>query len=123
MKSSIGTQAIGGGAINPQRDCLSQRKLIPLLAVLAALSVFPALGNAIEEEDCIDAWQDNNRARAWCTISDWNVTSSNRCKLDLSCGNSYANDVTYVGTLNEVKNVRWCNNNATGGGYLTNGSC
>lgn len=122
MKSSTGTQAIGRQSTRsgPVR---SQRKLIPWLAVLAALSVFPALGNAIEAQECLQAWQDNNRARAWCSISDWNVTSSDKCELDLNCGNSYANEVTYVGSLNQVRNVRWCNNNSTGGGYLTTASC
>ena len=103
---------------------LPLRKSFVLMAVSFGIYVAPVLGNSsIDEVDCYNAWQDSP-SKAWCYISDYNVVNNNKCKVDLGCGHdSDRPEVSYTGSVQQVKRLRWCSTGYNAGYLTTNNSC
>ncbi len=81
-----------------------------------------AMTQSITSTDCVNAWYDS-QAKAWCSSQGTSVTSSNQCYLERECNDR---NVTFTGSLNQVKQLHWCSSNANYSsqqGWLQVGDC
>ena len=92
-----------------------------LLLVVGVGSHSASGNNSVTASSCQQAWN-SSPSVAWCWFEDASVTSDNKCKVVLGCGNgSDRPQVTYTGTIAQIKKLRWCGGGNNG--WLKSGNC
>ncbi len=83
-----------------------------------------AMSQNVTASTCTSAWHDAP-AKAFCYYTDIDVTSNNRCHVEVTCeyGQDTELDTSYTGTVNNVKRLRWCHPSNQYYGFLKVGSC
>ena len=120
----VGLLALAWAGTEPAQELPEPAQELPEPAQELPLEDTAAMTQSITSTDCVNAWYDS-QAVAWCTSQSTSVTSNNQCYLERECGNDDRN-VTFTGSVNQVKNLHWCSSNAnytSQQGWLQVGAC